>query len=299
MRYEEAVNRYIAEAGRLHTEASVLSFRKVMNHLHKFAGRDCKLEDIDQHVLTDWCLSNNPAPSTVKKRRAHARSFFGWCAYKEWIKTDPASGLGYSVNPGRGTRRTHTWLSKSELVDLIRAQPADQAGERDRLILMLGTLCGLRAEEICNLRWDDFSSDWSKLTLVGKGQKPATIGVPAELRSALVRWHEKRPAGAVAVLPTMYWCNLRDSRVRVAQWDRPLQYHGLLYAVKAAGDVCGLRLQPHDLRRTFAGILEESGVPVTDISRAMRHNNVGTTSRYLEKNPRRTVEVTEGLTLGL
>jgi integrase len=298
MRYYEAINAYVEESGRLRTDSSKVSFRKVMNTLQKYTGA-VTLDEIDQHALTDWCLSNSPAPSTVKKRRAHARSFFGWCAYKGWIDTDPASGLGYSVVPGRGSVRTHTWLSKAELVDLIRAQPADDAGERDRLILLLGTLCGLRAEEICHLRWKDFSSDWSRLSLVGKGSKPATIGVPRELREALKAWHAKRPFGASAVLPTMRSCTVRGKRVRVAQWDKPLQYHGVLYAVKAAGARAGWKLDPHDLRRTFAGILEESGTPVTDISRAMRHNDVGTTSRYLDKNPRRTVEVTEGLELGL
>jgi integrase len=299
MRYYEAVNRYIEEAGRLRTESSIKSFRKVMNHLHSYAGVDCDLDEIDQAVLTDWCLSNNPAPSTVKKRRAHARSFFGWCAYKGWIATDPASGLGYSVVPGRGSVRTHTWLSKAELKDLILAMPVDELGQRDRLILLLGSLCGLRAEEICHLRWKDFSSDWTKLTLIGKGSKPAVIGVPPELRKALAEWHKKRPIGATAVLPRARGFTTYGKRERVLQWDHPLEYHGVLYAVKAAGKRVGCTLAPHDLRRTFAGILEESGVAVTDIQRAMRHGDVGTTSRYLDKNPRRTVEVTETLELGL
>lgn len=298
MRYYEAINAYVEEAGRLRTPASVTSFRKVMDTLQKYSGA-VNLDEIDQHVLTDWCLSNNAAPSTVKKRRAHARSFFGWCAYKGWIETDPSSGLGYSVVPGRGSVRTHTWLSKEELRDLILVMPSDDAGERDRLILLLGSLCGLRAEEICQLRWKDFSSDWSQLTLVGKGNKPAVIGVPRELRAALQAWHKKRPMGASAVLPTMRSCTVRGKRVRIAQWDKPLQYHGVLYAVKAAGERAGWKLDPHDLRRTFAGILEETGVPVTDIQRMMRHNDVGTTSRYLDKNPRRTVELADALELGL
>lgn len=298
MRYYAAINAYVEESGRLRTDPSRKSFRKVMHHLQVYSGA-VELDEVDAQTLTDWCLSNNPAPNTVKKRRAHARSFFGWCSYKGWLETDPSSGLGYSVVPGRGSMRSHTWLSKADLAELIRGMPADDAGQRDRLILLLGSLCGLRADEICQLRWTHFTSDYSRLNLVGKGRKAATIGVPRELREALQDWHQKRPRGADAVLPTMQSRTMHGKRVRIAQWDKPLQYHGVLYAVKAAGARAGWKLDPHDLRRTFAGILEESGVPVTDISRAMRHNDVGTTSRYLEKNPRRTVEVTEGLELGL
>lgn len=300
MRYMEAINAYIEESGRLRTDSSRKTFRKTMVHLARYSGA-VMLDDIDQQTLTEWCLCNNAAPSTVKKRRGHARGFFGWCAYKGWLETDPASGLAYSVVPGRGSVRTHTWLSKPQLVEVIKAMPNDQAGQRDRLIVLLGTLCGLRAEEICGLRWKDFAPDWSTVTLIGKGRKAATIGVPPELREALAEWHKLRPMGASAVLPRMqYMFNpATRKRVRVAQWDKPLEYHGVLYAVKAAGKRVGCKLDPHDLRRTFAGILEESGVPVTDIQRAMRHSDVGTTSKYLEKNPRRTVEVTEGLRLGL
>ena len=298
MKLLDAADLFAAESGRLRTDSSRRTFRQVMVHLTRQAGVD-SLEDVDPELLTAWCLSNDPAPATVKKRRGHARSFFGWCAYKGFIEADPASGLGYSVVPGRGSVRTHTWLSKAQLVDVLRACPGTVPGRRDRLILMLGCLCGLRAEEICNLRWKDFSADWSTLSVYGKGNKPAVVGVPRELRAELVDWHRQRPAGAAAVLPSFSEHEGPGGRARSADWARPLQYHGVLYAVKAAGRRAGVELRPHDLRRTFAGILEESGVPVSDIQRAMRHSDVGTTSRYLEKNPRRAVEVTEGLTLGL
>jgi integrase len=40
-------------------------------------------------------------------------------------------------------------------------------------------------------------------------------------------------------------------------------------------------LQPHDLRRTFAQLGYEAGVPITQISVLLGHANVETTQRYL------------------
>jgi integrase len=84
----------------------------------------------------------------------------------------------------------------------------------------------------------------------------------------------------------------------IVSWDTHLGYAGILAAVKRMGEEFDVKLRPHDLRRSFAGILEKQGVPITDISRAMRHEDVGTTSRYLERDPAKTVAVTAGFRLG-
>ncbi|MEM6530410.1 MAG: tyrosine-type recombinase/integrase, partial [Chloroflexota bacterium] len=47
---------------------------------------------------------------------------------------------------------------------------------------------------------------------------------------------------------------------------------------------------PHDLRRSVAGALQESGVPIDKISQLLRHSNVAVTERYLSKLP----QVNEG-----
>ena len=40
-------------------------------------------------------------------------------------------------------------------------------------------------------------------------------------------------------------------------------------------------LAPHDLRRTYAQIAYEAGVPITRISRLLGHESIETTQRYL------------------
>ena len=41
------------------------------------------------------------------------------------------------------------------------------------------------------------------------------------------------------------------------------------------------KLDPHDLRRTFAQIGYEAGVPITQISKQLGHSSIKTTQRYL------------------
>ena len=55
----------------------------------------------------------------------------------------------------------------------------------------------------------------------------------------------------------------------------------------AGGRAAGLgEVAPHDLRRSVAGALQESGVSIDKISRLLRHANVAVTERYLSKLPK-------------
>jgi integrase len=54
--------------------------------------------------------------------------------------------------------------------------------------------------------------------------------------------------------------------------------------VKKAGDLTGVHLRPHDLRRHAATYASRSGVPIELVSKViLRHANLSTTQRYLGK----------------
>lgn len=305
----EAAFEFADHSGRIKTEASRRSFLKVMRHLNKWAGGSADgvpLGELTDQDLTDWCNSETvdgrqPAPSTIRKRRAHVRSLYSWAKWKGYVETDPASQLDWSVQPGSGGVRKHTWLDEDTAAEIIGDRPDTPAGQRDQLIVLLGMMTGLRAGvEMVGLRWDQLSPDLSTIEIVGKGRKMATVGVPPQLRAALEEWRLKRPAGGVYVLPRMrlVW-NPGDRRsVWMTDWEKPLGYDGILQAVKRHGDRHGVKLRPHDLRRSFASILEAQGVQLNDISLAMRHENVATTSRYLDRNPAKAAKVTSTFQIG-
>jgi integrase len=55
--------------------------------------------------------------------------------------------------------------------------------------------------------------------------------------------------------------------------------------VRKYGEMIGIpELAPHDLRRTFAQLGYEAGVPITQISVLLGHSSVATTQKYLNLN---------------
>ena len=70
--------------------------------------------------------------------------------------------------------------------------------------------------------------------------------------------------------------------------DTSLTADGIWLLVHEAAHTAGLgTVAPHDLRRSVAGALQATGVPIDTISRLLRHSNVAVTERYLSKLPQR------------
>ena len=54
--------------------------------------------------------------------------------------------------------------------------------------------------------------------------------------------------------------------------------------VKKAGEMIGVKLRPHDLRRHAATYASRSGTPLEIVSKViLRHSDLSTTQRYLGK----------------
>lgn len=289
--YPDVFNEYADTAGTLRTPAARRSYMWVVRQLQNQYPRQT-IRQFTEAQLTAFCIGDGLAPKTVKHRRTVLRQVFEWATWKGYLTTNPAAGLKYTVTPGRHSVRRGTWLDEHEAADVLRSLPDDFRGRRDRLILLFGFLLGLRRHEISQLRWSDLSSDMRALRLRGKGQKLAELGVPPQLRSALQEWRQEAPADALAIIPTTKSVGLQD-RHETVDWAHGLGPNGIYAVVKKCG------IAPHDLRRSFANILEDKQLPLTDIQRAMRHSNAGTTSGYLDQNPRRARAITEGITIEL
>lgn len=296
MRISDVLPRFLDDTCR--TKQSRDGFRATMLQLQsKFPG--LLLADYRTKHLTEFCLANNPAPNTVRTRRSRLLSFFAWAEWQGHVPASPAGNLRFTAKPGRGGGVTqHNWMSEEDLGLLLQAQPNTPEGQRARMVVLLGVFLGLRRSELAMIRWASFTPDLSRVSLIGKGRKLAQLGVPPQLRIELQAWRRMAPVGCQTVLPaitTGRW----STQVREFQWGRPVGSHTVGDVVVEAGRVAGIDLSTHDLRRTFAGMLETQGMDIKDISRLMRHSNIGTTSVYLEQNPNRVAGLADGFTINL
>jgi|CXWL01.1.fsa_nt_gi integrase len=292
--YPDAAIRFANESGSCRTSSSRSTTLQILRQL-QYEHKDLPIDQFTTGHLTRFCLGH--APNTVRNRRSKIRSFFEWATYMRFVKSNPASDLKFTVKAGHEGVLEHHWLSELQVADLIRSCPDDPGGRRARVLAMVGFTMGLRRHELAGLRWDQFTPDLSRYTFVGKGTKLATLGVPPQTRIELQSWRREAPLGCTSVLPVLLAANNRPETI---YWQRPISSSTIPAIVRTLGERVGITdLRPHDMRRSFAGILEAKGLPITDISRMLRHSNVGVTSVYLESNPTRTSALADTFELAL
>lgn len=175
--------------------------------------------------------------------------------------------------------KAHVWLSQAEVLALMNAVTGGSNRDwRDRVGMALMVGAGLRRSEAVNLEFDHVLRQPIRkqvrtvLQVLGKGAKNRVVPISDELAGMLEAWRGK--CGGNGRI-------MRSVRKNDAVGES-LSDVGLFQIVRQYGRLIGKpELDPHDLRRTYAQIGYENGVPLTQLSKLLGHSSVATTQRYL------------------
>lgn len=162
-------------------------------------------------------------------------------------------------------------LTKAE-IDLL-LDPASEGLQypRDRLLVLLGLLCGMRREEIASLQLKDHHLNG--FHVLGKGNKVRIVPTPFLVEDALERWLEFRDIDPGPLLFHITKTGKIDRR--------PLTESGVYYLLKKIGREVGIsNFSPHDLRRTYITSLLNAGIDAFIVQELAGHAKPETTKKY-------------------
>src|SRR5437763_4546669 len=156
----------------------------------------------------------------------------------------------------------------------VRRVLAAEAEPRNRVLLRLLYVGGLRVSEACHLLWRNLHArgDAGQITVFGKNGRTRAIPLPAEVWGELMG----RRGAAKAEEPVFGSRSgkaLDRGRVRVI----------LRRAAQRAGVV--EEVSPHWLRHAHASHALDHGAPIHLVQATLGHSSVATTSRYLHARP--------------
>jgi site-specific recombinase XerD len=211
------------------------------------------------------------SPSTVARKFASIRAFFGQMVERGELEQNPAD----LVTHGRRRAPLPKALRTDEIAQLLDRMPARTPLEaRDQAMLELLYSCGLRCEEIVNVDAADLDFDAEELRVLGKGAKTRVVPVGEPAQRAIERYLAQ---GRTALQqdpsePALFLSkggrrlSPSDVRRRLRTW---LRHAGL------SGDA-----SPHALRHSFATHLLEGGADLRAIQELLGHASVSTTQIY-------------------
>jgi integrase len=180
--------------------------------------------------------------------------------------------VGPTRRPNRELRsREH--LTQLEVGRVIAAAKHNRHGHRDSTMLLVAYRHGLRASEICDLRWDqiDFATATMHVNRVKSG-KPSTHPIRGDELRALRQL--KREQG---ISPFVF----------VSERATPFTTDSFNWIVKRAGQKAGIEFQihAHMLRHSAGYKLAGDGHDTRSIQDYLGHKNIQHTVRYTELAP--------------
>lgn len=287
----EAVALYLQDPG---SNMKSDSTRKGRRELLRRMGGTKIVNSWCEADLVDFITGLAVADSTKDKYRNDIMSFFSWCHWKGHTKHDPAVHLRRAIGLNPQPVVVNNWLSEADVAALLARTPSDTLhARRDHLLFRLGFTTALRASELSSLTWGNVDLAESTIWLPrGKGGKPSEIFVTPHTRVHLADWRGLaagglgREPGVGDPVLVQFKAFAKGGKMGtitvVPRWEEAMSYWSIRDRCMKVSDLTGIKFRPHDMRRTYGGLMEAKGFHVDDIKKAMRHSSSVTTEKYLQ-----------------
>ncbi len=225
--------------------------------------------------------SNHKTVSAASMNRelSSLRSFYRYLRRQNLMERDIFS----RISSLRTARKLPTFVPETRMTTLLdnirdKQEKRDFITQRDALIITLFYSCGIRLAELCGIKIGDFSSDFSSLRILGKGEKMRVIPVLTEmgvrvreyillLQSCGISTHLSQP---LIVQPNGQALSRSSIQRIVSREMRNANVPG--------------KKSPHVLRHTFATHLLNRNADMRDIQELMGHSSLKTTQCYTHNN---------------
>lgn len=220
------------------------------------------------------------APSTVARRSAALRRFFGFLIDDRLRNDDPSTAL---PRP-RFERPLPRILDAGEVQRMFeaaedRAASGELAALRNLALLELLYGSGLRASELVGLPRGAVRPGQPFLMVRGKGSKDRLVPISTRAQKAVAEWLDISPGGSVWMFPGG---KSHLSRVRLFQ---------IVRALAAEAGIAPERVSPHVLRHAFATHLLSGGADLRVLQSLLGHADIATTQIYTHVDSARLVEL--------
>lgn len=233
-------------------------------------------EDVSR-LGSDWA---ELAPSTVARRSAALRRFFGFLLDDGLNSDDPSEAL---PRP-RFERPLPRILDEPEVARMFesaeeRAASGQPTAVRNLALLELLYGSGLRASELVSLPRSAIRPNQPFLILRGKGGKERLVPISSRAQAAVDQWAALAPGGVAWLFPSG---KSHLSRVRLFQ---------IVRALAADAGIAPDRVSPHVLRHAFATHLLSGGADLRVLQALLGHADIATTQIYTHVDTARLVEL--------
>lgn len=235
--------------------------------------------------LIDWQASiSDKASATVSLKVAAVKSYFK-CLAKAHIVTE---NVASELEAPEVKHKEKPYMTK----EIVKVMLDNVRTDRDKAIIMLMASTGVRVSELTALTMEQYQNmageDGREIVLKQtKRGKERTIYINDETKLAI----------------DCYLAGVKErhcDKLFLSFQGGQIHSNNLALTIKSVAHKAGIPfwedVSNHTMRAAFATIASDSGVPVATISKAMGHNDISTTSRYIKSCQNNINNAMKGMT---
>lgn len=219
-------------------------------------------------------LSALYSPATVNLRLSALRGILKTCWRLGLIETDSYERL--EIKDVKGERDQYGRMLEKFETDVI-FQVCDAMGDeglRNSAIFAIALQCGLRRDELSNLRFENYYYGEGRINLTGKGAKNRNVYVSGKAKAFLDRYIELRGDHE----GWLFHPFSNHGKIRLHQHFGVQGLHDMLQKIMERGNLSGIMW--HDFRRTFISTLLMNGVDPILVCKMAGQSDVRITMMY-------------------
>ena len=247
-------------------ETYEIALRQFLGYLKEHNIKTPTREDIIEYREN---LKENLKPNTVNSYLIAIRNLYNYLEYEGITKNITKNIKGVNI----GEEHKRNALTEEQCKSVLE----NALNNREKLMFLLGIVCGLRAKEIVNIQISDFKEKDGVICLYvfGKGRdyKEDFVVVPNDLFEFIKEYVKEYNIN-----------NYLFTSSSNHNHNGKLTTKTIRLIIKDMFKRVGLdseEYSQHSCRHTFATLSIKNGIDIREVSQALRHKSIQTTTIYL------------------
>ena len=270
MHQEKFVN-YLSSEKRF-SEHTIIAYSTDLSQFIQFLSANFQIKDevseVNFQIVRSWIaslLEEGVSPRSVNRKISTLKTYFRYLIREQVILESPM----LKVVAPKSKKRLPVFIEEYQIESLLNEVEFDDGfvGERDKLIIELFYVTGIRLSELIDIKVSDIDYNNNLIKVLGKRNKERLIPLSDSIIKNIKSFTKKNNVNHYL------FTSLGGTKV----------YAKLVYRVvkKYIGQISSInKKSPHILRHTFATHMLNNGADINAIKELLGHANLSATQVY-------------------
>ncbi len=255
-----------------YSQHTVTAYIKDIQQLHSYAQTPLSEIITDYRIIKSWIISLSEEAKidkrSINRKISSLKSFYKYLIRQKIIEKNPLD----KINTLKTPKKLPEFIPEQDFKHLEQLFSDDFSGIRDRLIIEMLYLTGMRRSELTKLENQDIDMSKRQIKVLGKGQKWRIIPITDYLSDLILKYQKNKEKLAKSDKRAFF---LTDK-------GKPVYDKYIYRIVKKYLSIMTTidKKSPHTLRHTFATHLLNNGADLNAIKELLGHANLSATQIY-------------------